>query len=53
VVLAKWDGSALLGKKHSEAGMEEVRLVLGADRATLIESIQSSQGTTTMVWHRR
>jgi hypothetical protein len=52
-VLAKWDGSVLLGKHHTEGGMEEIRMVAGSDGFTLTESIQSPSGTTTLIWRRR
>jgi len=52
-LLAKWDGSVLVGKRLTGAGMEEIHLAVGADGITMIESIQSSQGTRTLVWRRR
>ncbi len=52
-VLAKWDGSALLGRMQTDAGMEEIRLVRTTADGTMMESVQSSRGTTTMIWRRR
>ena len=52
-LLAKWDGSVLVGRRHTNAGMEEIHLAAGGDGVTMIESIQSAQGTRTMVWRRR
>jgi hypothetical protein len=52
-VLAKWDGSALLGKRYTDTGMQEIRIVPGSDRATLVQTIQSEQGTSTLVWRRQ
>jgi hypothetical protein len=52
-VLAKWDGSVLLGVRQTDAGPEETRLVLTVGEGTLMETIQSSQGTATLIWRRR
>ena len=52
-VLARWDGAVLLGIRQTDAGPEEIRLILGADGQTLTESIQSSQGLITRIWRRR
>jgi len=51
-LLAKWDGSVLVGKRQTEAGMEEIHMAAGGDGVTMIESIQSPQGARTMVWRR-
>jgi hypothetical protein len=52
-VLAKWDGSMLIGKRLTTAGIEETRFLLGPDGATLTESIQSGANVTTLIWRRR
>ena len=50
--LAKWEGSALTGKRDVEGGFEEIRLMPSAGGAVLTEFIQTSRGTTTLVWRR-
>ena len=52
-VLAKWDGSMLVGRKLTEAGIEETRFSLGPDGVTLTESIQSGANAATLVWRRQ
>ena len=52
-VLAKWEGSVLLGIRQTDAGPEEIRLIPAADGQTLTESIQSSQGLVTRIWRRQ
>jgi len=52
-LLAKWDGSVLVGRRHTDAGMEEIHMAVGADGVTMIQSIQSTQGNSTLVWKRR
>ena len=51
-VLAKWDGSVLLGKRETSAGPEEIRLMLDAGRSSMTETIQSPKGNTTLIWRR-
>jgi hypothetical protein len=52
-VLAKWDGTVLLGKRETSTGPEEIRIIADSGGATMTESIQSAQGTSTLIWHRR
>jgi hypothetical protein len=52
-ILAKWDGSVLLGKRQTATGPEEIRLVSNPADGSLVETIQSSLGTTTLVWRKR
>jgi hypothetical protein len=52
-VLAKWDGSILVGKRSTDTGMEEIRLIASPGGDMLTESIQSSQGSTRMIFRRR
>lgn len=52
-VLAKWDGSVLLGERLTDTGMEDIRFVPGPYPASMVETIQSPQGMQTLVWHRQ
>lgn len=52
-LLAKWDGSVLVGIRQTDAGPEETRLIPGADGLTLTQSIQSDQGLITRIWRRQ
>jgi hypothetical protein len=52
-VLAKWDGPVLLGKRQTSAGPEEIRIIADSGGATMTETIQSAQGTKTLIWRRR
>jgi hypothetical protein len=51
-VLAKWEGSVLLGKKQTVAGVKEIRFRLEPDNETLTESIVSGSSVTTLIWRR-
>ena len=51
-VLAKWEGSILLGKKQTVAGLEEIRFRLGPDSESLTESIDTGNSITTLIWRR-
>ncbi len=51
-VLAKWEGSILLGKRRTDSGFEEIRFRLGPDGYSLTESIDASGKTTTLIWRR-
>lgn len=52
-LLAKWDGAVLSGTRQTDAGPEQIRLILGADGQTLTETIQTSQGLQTRIWRRQ
>ncbi len=52
-VLARWDGSVLVGTRLTQAGMEETRFQLAPGGQTLTESIQSGTNITTLVWKRQ
>lgn len=52
-VLAKWDGSVLLGKRETSAGPEDIRLVLNAGGSSMTETIASPSGNSTLIWRRR
>lgn len=52
-LLAKWEGSALVGTRDTENGVETIRMMPSPDGATLTEVIQSSRGLTTLFWRRR
>ena len=52
-LLAKWEGSALVGTRDTEGGMETIRMMPSPDGTSLVETIQSSRGLTTLFWRRR
>ena len=53
-VLAKWDGSVLVGKRLTPAGtVEETRFRLESDGTTLTEMIQNGLNVTMLVWRRQ
>lgn len=52
-VLAKWDGSVLVGKRLTDNGMEETRFRLGPDTGRLTQTIQSGTNVTTLIWRRQ
>lgn len=52
-VLAKWEGSVLLGKRHTDAGLEEIRFRLSPDGGSLTECIVTGANTTTLIWRRQ
>jgi hypothetical protein len=52
-VLAKWDGSMLIGRRLTEGGIEETRFRLGPGGDSLTETIQSGTNVSTLTWRRR
>jgi len=52
-VRAKWDGAVLLGTRQTSTGPEQIRIIADSGRGTMTESIQSAQGTKTLIWRRR
>ncbi len=52
-VLAKWDGSTLIGKRRTETGVEETRFHLGPGGEEMTEWIQSGTSVITLIWRRQ
>ncbi|HEY3839350.1 MAG TPA: hypothetical protein VGL72_22410 [Bryobacteraceae bacterium] len=53
-VLAKWDGSVLVGKRMTPGGtVEETRFRLESGGSTMTEMIQNGLNVSMLVWHRQ